>query len=98
MSYLAYMAQRGYSLTRTLKKEIVWAIAVWSSNEGQFGKDGPSEHWWTGFRACHPECGICCGGLLLPPMIIYSKCFLGPDSIVLKARMMLSMLKVNQGG
>ena len=53
--YLVYMAQRGYPLTRTLTKAFAMAIAVRSGNEGRFGKEGPSGHWWTGFRQRHPE-------------------------------------------
>ena len=55
VSYLVYMANRGYPLTRTLTKAFAMAIAVRSGNEGRFGKDSPSEHWWTGFRQRHPE-------------------------------------------
>ena len=55
VSYLVYMANRGYPLTHTLTKAFAMAIAVRSGNEGRFGKDGPSEHWWTGFRQRHPE-------------------------------------------
>ena len=50
VSYIVYVAKRGYPLTR-----IAMAIAVRSGNEGRFGKEGPSEHWWTRFRPRHPE-------------------------------------------
>ena len=49
------MAQHGFPLTRTLTKALAWAIAVWSGKDGRFGKEGPSEHWWAGFRMHHPE-------------------------------------------
>lgn len=55
VSYLAYMAQRGFPLTRTLTKAFAWAIAVRSGTADRFGKEGPSEHWWSGFRQRHPE-------------------------------------------
>ena len=55
VSYLLYMAQHDYPLTRTLTKVLAWAIAVRSGKDGCFGKEGPSEHWWTGFRQHHPE-------------------------------------------
>ena len=48
VSYLAYMAQRGFPLTRTLTKAFAWAIATRAGEEGRLGKDGPSKHWWTG--------------------------------------------------
>ena len=55
VSYLVYMAQHGFPLTRTLTKVLAWAIAVRSGKDGRFGKEGPSEHWWARFRICHPE-------------------------------------------
>jgi len=55
VSYLAYMAQRGFPLTQTLTKAFVWAIAVRSGKDNCFRKEGPSEHWWGGFRQRHPE-------------------------------------------
>ena len=55
VSYLVYMAQRGFPLTRTLTKAFAWAIPVRSGKADCFGKEGPSENWWTGFRRCHPE-------------------------------------------
>ena len=50
VSYLAYMAQQGFPLTRTLTKFFAWAIAVRSRKADRFGKEGPSENWWAGFR------------------------------------------------
>ena len=55
VSYLVYMAQRGFPLTRTLTKAFAWAIAVRSGKADRFGKEGPSENWWTGFSRHHPE-------------------------------------------
>ena len=55
MSYLAYMVQRGFPLTRTPTKAFAWAIAIRSRKADSFGKEGPSEHWWGGFRQRHPE-------------------------------------------
>jgi len=37
-SYLVYMAQHGFPLTRTLTKALAWAIAVRSRKDGRFGR------------------------------------------------------------
>ena len=55
MSYLIYMGGSGFPLTRTFTKALAWAIAVRSGKHGCFGQEGPSEHWWTGFRRRHPD-------------------------------------------
>ena len=56
VSYLVYMAQQGFPLTRTLTK--AFAIAIQTGEESRFGKDGPSEHWWTGFKRRQPELSL----------------------------------------
>ena len=53
VSYLVYMAQRGFP--RNFTKAFAWAIAVRSGKADRFGKEGPSENWWTGFRHHHLE-------------------------------------------
>ena len=55
-SYLIYMAQRGFPLTRTMTKAFAWAIAKRSGKADRFNPEyGPSEHWWTNFRKRHPR-------------------------------------------
>ena len=51
VSYLVYMANRGFPLTRTMVKAFAWAIAKCSGNDGRFNQEyGPGEHWWANFR------------------------------------------------
>jgi len=58
VSYLIYMAQRGFPLTRTMTKAFAWAIAIRSGHGGRFGENGPSEHWWSLFMKRHPELSL----------------------------------------
>ena len=53
--YLLYMAERGFTLTRTMVKAFAWAIAKRSGSASRF-KDvlGPSDHWWQLFKKRHP--------------------------------------------
>ena len=47
VSYLFYMADHGYPLTRTMVKAYGWAIAKRSGNGDRFNQEfGPGEHWW----------------------------------------------------
>ena len=56
VSYLSYMADHGYPLTRTMVKAYGWAIAKKSGNGERFNKEfGPGEHWWINFRKRHPK-------------------------------------------
>ena len=56
VSYLVYMANRGFPLTRTMVKAFAWAIAKCSGNDGRFNQEyGPGEHWWANFRKRHPK-------------------------------------------
>ena len=56
VSYLVYMANRGFPLTRTMVKAFAWAIAKCSENDGRFNQEyGPGEHWWANFRKRHPK-------------------------------------------
>ena len=56
VSYLVYMANRGFPLTRTMVKAFAWAIAKRSGNDGRFNQEyGPGEHWWANFRKRHPK-------------------------------------------
>ena len=59
VSYLVFMAQRGFPLTRTMVKAFAWAIAKRSGNDERFNKElGPSEHWWTNFKLRHPRLAL----------------------------------------
>ena len=56
VSYLFYMADHGYPLTRTMVKAYGWTIAKKSDNGEHFNKEfGPGEHWWINFRKRHPK-------------------------------------------
>ena len=56
VSYLFYMADHGYPLTRTMVKAYGWAIAKRSGNGDRFNQEfGPGEHWWINFRKRHPN-------------------------------------------
>ena len=53
-SYLFYMADRGYPLTRTMVKAYGWAIAKKSINGDCFNEEfGPGDHWWANFKKRH---------------------------------------------
>ena len=52
VSYLVYIAQRGFPLTRTMVKAFAWAIEKRSGSDNRFNEVlGPSEHWWTNFKS-----------------------------------------------
>ena len=56
MSYLVYMAQRGFPLTRTMTMAFAWAIAKRAGNAERFNSDlGPGKHWWSNFCKRHPR-------------------------------------------
>ena len=58
-SYLVYMAQRGFPLTRTMVKAFAWAIAKRSGNGDRFStENGPGEHWWQNFKKQHPKLSL----------------------------------------
>ena len=55
ISYLLYMAKRGFLLTKTMVKAFAWAIAKRSGRDGRFHPEfGPGEHWWVLFKKRHP--------------------------------------------
>ena len=55
-TYLIYMAERGFPLTRTMVMAFAWAIAIRSGKAHRFNPDlGPGNHWWCNFRQHHPE-------------------------------------------
>ena len=56
VSYLIYMAQHGFPLTRTMTKAFAWGIAKRSGNDNRFNPEcGPGEHWWVNFQKRHPQ-------------------------------------------
>ena len=59
VSYLIYMAERGFPLTRTMTKAFAWAIAKRSDRQDRFNPEtGPGEHWWVNFRKRHPRLAL----------------------------------------
>ena len=58
-SYLIYMANRGFPLTRTMVKAFAWSIAKRLGKSGQFNSEyGPGEKWWTLFKQRHPQLSL----------------------------------------
>ena len=56
VSYLFYMAKRGFPLTKRMVKAYAWAIAKRSGGDKRFNDQlGPREHWWVNFKKRHPE-------------------------------------------
>ena len=59
MSYLVYMADRGFPLTRTMAMAFAWAIAKRSGKADRFNQDvGPGKHWWSNFSKRHPRLSL----------------------------------------
>ena len=55
-TYLIYMAERGFPLSRTMVMAFAWAIPIRSGKAHRFNPDlGPGNHWWCNFRQRHPE-------------------------------------------
>ena len=58
-SYLIYMAERGFPLTRTMVKAFAWAIAKRSGKEERFNVEyGPGDHWWALFKKRHSSLAL----------------------------------------
>ena len=56
VSYLLYMAKRGFPLTKTMVKAFAWAIAKRSGRDGCFHPEfGPGEHWWVSPSHSYPS-------------------------------------------
>ena len=52
--YLSYMADRGFTLTRTMVKAFAWAVAKRAGKGDRFNAEfGPGEHWWFNFKKRH---------------------------------------------
>ena len=60
ISYLLYMADRGFPLTTTMAQAFAWAIAIRSGTQARLNAEsGPGKHWWLNFRRRHPELSLC---------------------------------------
>ena len=56
VTYLLYMAERGFPLSKKMVLAFAWAIALRSNSKERFNKEtGPGQHWWRNFRTRHPE-------------------------------------------
>ena len=55
MTYLVYMAEHGFPLTRKMVMAFAWAIALRSGASERFSQNGPSNHWWLNFKRRHPN-------------------------------------------
>ena len=59
ISYLIYMANCGFPLTRTMVKAFAWSIAKRSGKCDWFNLEyGPGEKWWTLFKQRHPQLAL----------------------------------------
>ncbi|KAJ8041608.1 Jerky protein-like-like [Holothuria leucospilota] len=52
--YIQYMAHRAFPLTVNQILMFAWTIDK-ASGSNKFGENGPSYHWWRGFKARHPD-------------------------------------------
>ena len=55
VSYVLYMADRGFPLTRHMVIVFAWAIALRIGKDSHFSEYGPSKKLWSGFNAQHPN-------------------------------------------
>ena len=59
VSYLIYMANRGFPLTRTMVKAFAWSITKRCETCDRFNTEyGPGEKWWTLFKQRHPQLAL----------------------------------------
>ena len=59
VSYLIYMENRGFPLTRTMVKTFAWSIAKRCGMSNRFNSEyGPGEKWWVSFRQRHPQLAL----------------------------------------
>ena len=59
VSYLIYMANRGFPLSRTMVKAFAWSIAKRCGTCDRFNTEyGPGEKWWTLFKQRHPQLAL----------------------------------------
>ena len=55
VTYLLYMAERGFPLTPKMCMAFAWAVAIRAGKEQYFSDTGPTMHWWVNFRKRHPQ-------------------------------------------
>ena len=58
VSYLIYMAERGFPLTMKMVLAFAWAIALRTGSADRFSPNGPSKHWWKNFKDRHPKLSL----------------------------------------
>ena len=58
VSYLQYMAARGFPLTSKMVRAFAWAIAIREGTSNRFPEGGPSANWFTRFRRRHPQLSL----------------------------------------
>ena len=59
VSYLVYMSQLGFPLTRTMLKAYAWAISKRSGSSSRFNPDlGPGDHWCSNFMSRHSNLSL----------------------------------------
>ena len=58
VSYLQYMAARGFPLTPKMVRAYAWAIALREGTASRFPAEGPSANWFTRFRRRHPQLSL----------------------------------------
>ena len=53
------LADNGFPLTANMARGFAWAVSLRSSAHGRFNEElGPGKHWWSNFRARHPELSL----------------------------------------
>ena len=55
--YIKYMYERRFPVERSQVLSLAWAIDL-KMEQRSFGENGPSLHWWRGFRDRHPELSL----------------------------------------
>ena len=59
LHYITYMHKRRFPIDRSQVIALAWAIDLKREPEKRvFGGQGPSLHWWRGFRDRHPQLGM----------------------------------------
>ena len=59
LHYITYMHERRFPIDRSQVIALAWAIDLKREPEKRvFGGQGPSLHWWRGFRDRHPQLGM----------------------------------------
>ena len=58
ISYITYMAARGFSLSVAQTSGFAWCIAKEHNKVHLFSWKGPSDKWWRGFKSRHPEISL----------------------------------------